>query len=190
MSEKSSWISSQSSSWNYWLLIEGGLVLWSMGINGGFGLQQCVGQGHKGSFVSSVPTVCYGIIFTGTVFFWLCPTHLHPPFSAGSTLWSGELSGDTHTNKQSDHTHTHTGPCCAGGQTFPESKDFRFAFAKYLIPICLVSFLMFCTAHFIPEMWNFSRYAKSQTVFALLCVLCWCWLHWCYNCHKFAHPVI
>lgn len=83
-------------------------------------LQRCARWSDMESFQSSVATVCYGIISSGTVFFWLCPPHLCQHL----TLWSGLQAGDIHTltqtniNKHLDHTHWATLKCWTNLHTY------------------------------------------------------------------------
>ncbi len=156
----------------------GVIFLWSIGINGGFGLQQCVGVCDKESFVSSVPTVCYGIIFTGTVFFWLCPPHLRSPFSTGSTLWSGCLETHTQTNSWTTHTSDHV-----------VMSDKLILKARFNLSLFCVFWWFLYTVCFIPKTFHSLQvhelYLRWLFFFFLSCPVVLS-----VNCHELAHPVI
>lgn len=108
-----------------------------MWLNGGFGLQQCVGQSDKESCVLCAHSVlcCYFL----TVLFWLCLQHLHPPFSRGSTLWSGLLTGDAHTQTNSQTTHTSDHGVMS---VLSWNQDFAFAksnlFSLFFDVVCFI----------------------------------------------------
>lgn len=150
----------------------GVIVLWPMGIIGGFCLQQCVGEYDKESFVSSVPTMCYGIVFTGTVFFWLWRPHLRPSPLHGSDLmvW---LAVWRHTHKQTVRPHTHADHVVM-------STLFWNQFAKSQISLCLVSLLILCRVCFIMKRWFFRLWKVMNIIYSSFsfCLVLTCYLHY------------